>query len=307
MQRETLQAHLISEAFRTLLSEKHLYQSVQVDLTQIDKQAAEDHAEANRAACAPTIGGGGPRHVPPLHQINATARSPFVSESWCPEEGGSKFSPIGLMAPGPKNPFRLPTIRTHCVKCDAREPFNAVDVVTKPDKAGGGNQRFLVSYECQGCKGEPVQFLIRRRGEKLTLSGRDPMEKVHFPKTIPKTSSDHYSDAILAYQCGRELGGVFHLRVLIEQYWKGLPSVAEKVTNLDRATGDELGAAYKADLPCDFKQRFPNLHETYDEASAAIHKGKAEAGLFEKCRDQIERHFEALQMFKLSPIIAKKG
>ena len=307
MDEQNILVQSVSEAFRMLLSEKHLYQSTKVELTEIDAIATKHHEEACIHACGPTFGGGGHRAAPPLQHFLDAAREPILHAEWIPspevKRGLMEFSIRGRSAERDgKLSFTMPTIRTTCDECGTLEPFNSIAVSVENGRDSPANQWFFATYECQACKTEPVRFLIRRAHTKLILCGRDPIESVAVPKIIPKASVPHYRDALHAYQCGITLGGVFHLRVLIEQYWKGISEVAAAVKDVAKPTGEQLGVAYKATLPIDFKQRFPNLHETYDELSEAMHAAKAAGPLFEKCHSQILKHFQAREVFGLTEL-----
>jgi len=290
-------AQLAGEALKTLLSEKHLYQNVSLDFSKADEAGQQRHMESARRSAQP----GSSHYTRPVEEFQKEARNPLVQMRWDFDIlGNQAVSPVLRGMVERKIVVQMPPIRTFCSgACQTREPFNPKSVTNWCGDGEESDQRIFASYQCQGCHAHSVLFCIRRRGAKLTLTGRDPIEHLPAPKVIPKFLANHYTDALLASNCGKPLGGVFHLRVLIEQYWKGLPSVKKAIAGKAKPTGEELGDAYKATLPEDFRRRFPNLLETYNEVSEAIHTATADGDLFEKCRKQIEKHFTGRSVFEL--------
>ena len=199
--------------------------------------------------------------------------------------------------------FRIPHVKLFCKRCDRVEAFNHVSGwdVLETDVGGTGatqdenqptTQIFVLSFLCQSCKGIPEVFLVRRKGEKLTLSGRSPIEHVEQPRDIPKPISRYYSDAIVAHQSGQTLAGVFLFRVLIEQW-------VQSQTSTKGLKADSALEEYMGGLPNDFKGRFPSFRELYERLSTDIHSATGSADLFEEARQKIVDHFEARRLFKL--------
>lgn len=297
----------ITAAFRELLSTKHLYQSVTIDDAFIAGVASAKHAMALRRMAS--MIGGGSSGSPTQAQYEAEGKKLF-QKTWVPKDAAPEFEPgvprslAGVGAVLDAVEFSLPTINTVCTtpSCSGRPPFNPQPAARKHEVARDwdSHQWFFLSYECQNCKREPIRFLVRRSGLKLTLSGRDPIETVDVPKVIPKSVAKFFSGAVVAHQCGETLSGLFMLRVCIEQYWKSVPAVAAAVKGKAKPTGDELGAAYKSTLPEDFKVRFPTLAETYDAVSGSLHAADANPVAFEAARANIVKHFEAKRLFELT-------
>jgi hypothetical protein len=167
-------------------------------------------------------------------------------------------------------------------------------------RAPGQHQWFFLAYQCQQCKGLPVHFLVARKGLKLTLAGRGPIEVLPTPKVLPKHHAKYFSDAIVAHHAGQTLAGLFLLRVFIEQCWHTTPAVQELLNNDPRAPGERQGDTYQATLPSDFKARFPSLKDIYSRLSEAIHAADANASLFEEASAKIVEHFEARRLFKIT-------
>jgi hypothetical protein len=111
---------------------------------------------------------------------------------------------------------RVPDVKLFCHACDRTEAFNSISAEEftgrGPERAALLNdtvQVFVLSFECQSCKGVPEVFLLRRQGAKLTLCGRAPIEFVEVPSTIPKAVQNFYSGAVIAHQSGQMLAGLF--------------------------------------------------------------------------------------------------
>lgn len=295
----------VSTAFRELLSEKHLYQSVRVNIEFIDGVAQALHGEAQRHARARRFSGGAEPIVPNWETFRKDGLM-LMSNLWIPESGieypaGSiqALAKTGHVENSIK--VRLPTIQTRCPHCKGRWPFNPMEADQKWEQGrkSTSDQWFFLSYECQSCKEEPLRFLIRRTKDKLTLCGRDPIEAVEVSSVIPKAHAERYSSSIVAYQSGQALAADFLLRVFVEQYWRSLDEVVTALKDKPRPTGDEIGQAYKTTLPPDFSGRFPSLCEVYSDLSAAIHAADDSPDIYPKACEMVIEHFDARRLFKL--------
>jgi hypothetical protein len=281
----------VSDVFRRLLTEKHLYQCVEVDTGFVAKIAAvlyEDYI-----ACS------GPRtsSMPDLEDIQNEGMQ-VLDRQWLP------LDPTLLAEPSCSDSeirFTLPTIHTFCQECDERWPFNPVyEGMSCPGCEKTTDQWFFLAYQCQSCKSLAIRFLVRREGLKLKLSGRDPLEVVPLPKFLPKAHSKYYSNALIAHHAGQTLAGLFLLRVFIEQFWRSLPAAEALLKQDPRATGEKQGEAYQGTLSVDFRSRFPSLSEVYGRLSAAMHSAEVTADLFDDSCRKIEEHFDARRVYKIS-------
>jgi hypothetical protein len=285
----------ISQTFKTLLETKHLYQSLEVappadDISSIVMQVR------------PAIDSG--RN---FREELALQASLWISKRW------NVFNPRGSgYASTDECNVVIPHIKTFCIKCDRVEPFNVVattdylvDSLDRPPAqhlvyriSSGLVQNFVLSFWCQGCKGVPEVFVIRRVGAKLTLCGRSPMEHVDVPKHLPPKAKEYIAGAIVAHQCGQTLAGLFLLRTSIEQWIRSLGAEHEKA--------DQAIDWYMSTLPEDFKSWAPSLRDLYGTLSDAIHKANASATLFDRAKADIERHFDARRVRALpNPIPTK--
>lgn len=294
-------ASAITEAFQSLLSEKHLYQSVSLDGQKVRKVTEELYAAAVKHSLSAFGGQMGiePGITPEKFQMDEHR---VLSMPWFP--GGietSKKPGTFTQSPAVGFHFDMPTIHTFCRKCQARWPFNSKRW-HEVQQIGSqhSEQWFYLAYECQSCKGDATRFLVRRTGNKLILSGRDPIESIPIHKDLPKTSSKFFCDALIAHQSGQTLAGLFLLRVFIEQFWRSIPAVKTQLDADGKLSGDKQGDIYNSLLPDFFKSQFQSLGKIYSDLSIAIHNASADAELFEKSSVGIIEHFEARRLLKLA-------
>jgi hypothetical protein len=125
-----------------------------------------------------------------------------------------------------------------------------------------------------------VRFLLGCRVGSGTCGHPDERERL-------------YSGAIVAYQSGQSLAGLFLLRTLIEPF-------ARAATASKAPTADQVMDDYVSTLPADFKSRFPSMRDLYEELSTDLHAATGSPELFEKAMVQIADHFEPRWVFKLS-------
>lgn len=199
--------------------------------------------------------------------------------------------------------FLTPDVKLYCKICHRIEAFNlhnSEDFLNPSQNAEPiyklgvrTIQNFIFSYTCQSCKSVPEVFIVRRESFKLSLCGRTPIEYIDVPKAIPKEIKDYFSGAILAYQSGQTLAGLFYLRTLIEQW------AYSSIEDHKNIRADQAIEKYMQQLPDDFKERFPSVSELYSDLSADIHRATGSIELFDKAKEQIIEHFKARELFKL--------
>ncbi|HTQ31263.1 MAG TPA: hypothetical protein VMI53_08635, partial [Opitutaceae bacterium] len=129
--------------------------------------------------------------------------------------------------------------------------------------------------------------------------GRDPFEEISVADVLPKSHSKFIGNALIAYQAGQTLAGIFYLRVFVEQFWKSLPAIAAQLEKEPRLSGEKMGEIYNMTLPPEFKARFPSLSAIYEQLSESIHKADGQPMIFDKCAQQIVEHFDARRIFKI--------
>lgn len=275
----------VTATLKSLLETKHLYQSLAVEWADLlDARLSKIDL-----------------------RLRETVKIQFlklIQSNWIPLDNANPLpvSKASMAPQGPTIQFRTPDVKLFCTVCERREAFNSIssaDFLQRPSVPALFTVRrdtiqvFTLSFLCQSCKGAPEVFLVRRTGLKLTNSGRSPIEYVEVPAAIPKQIQRFYSDAIVAYQSGQVLAGVFLLRTLIEQW-------ARSVVRQPGLQADEVLDGYMETLPADFKDRFPSMRSLYGDLSEDLHAATGSPELFEKARSDIVEHFEARRLFKLS-------
>jgi hypothetical protein len=120
------------------------------------------------------------------------------------------------------------------------------------------------------------------------------MERVEVPSYIPRIESKFYRDAVIAFNSGKTLAGLFYLRTFIEQFGRRITGIAGK------ATGDEIFDVYYKTLSLKLADQMPSLREWYDKLSDPIHSAREDTALFESARVEIERHFDFRRIYKIN-------
>jgi hypothetical protein len=274
----------VTLAIKTLLENKHLYQSVTIS----DDPVKKDFLPRVSGAIKSILESQGV-----FLRTAGNMRWMIGSDPRLVVSGGGPFPEIGHII------FFAPDVKMYCRHCNRLEPFNIVSVDRPFDKqkyltstAGKIEDVFVFSYLCQGCKIFPEVLLVRRTNDKLTLSGRTPMEHVEVPAVVPKDIAKFYSGAVIAYQSGQTLAALFMLRTACEQWSRKWAVPTDKA--------DQAMDKYMASLPDAFKGQFPSLKDIYSQLSADVHSATGSAALFEKMTSNFVEHFDARRLFKLT-------
>lgn len=269
----------IKESFKMLFEKRHLYQKVTIELSHPRKKSTH------------TSGPG----VSESKQHIGEERVQKINPSLFPEKAWN-LSTSGVDGTNLTDyTISLPRIKIYC-PCpddDREEPFlpkKAFNILHE-HSSEKIFQTFMIEYECQSCN-SPVTFLVAREGVKLILVGRSPIEEVQVPTFVPKQYKQYISSAVVAYNSGQPLPGLFMLRVFIEQYTKSCSSEP----NLK---ADKYIELYMAGLPIDFKDKFPSFSNIYRDLSVALHTANASAELFDKTISDIYEHFDAKRLYKI--------
>ena len=117
------------------------------------------------------------------------------------------------------------------------------------------------------------------------------MEHVQVPPEVPKEVTRFYSGAVVAYQSGQTLAGLFLLRTLCEQWARKFAAAQD--------FADEAINKYMDSLPGDFKARFPSFRSIYEKLSADIHAATGSDELYVQMLAELNEHFSARKLFKL--------
>lgn len=284
----------IASQLKTLLEEKHLYQNFAIDFEKVKesllgKLVTDDDKREFRQFAARWA-----------TNLIVSDKQPNLAQ-----DRGSRYAPPT---------FLVQNVKMFCSSCKARETFRPTwfaDVTTEVSKRHEQDhhiappsyrfQIFVISYQCEACRDVPVCILVKRENWKFTLEGRSPIEEVEVPKAIPKIETWLFSDAIVAYQAGKTLAGLFYLRSFIEQF-------ARRQTGIeDKKNGDEILDAYQALLPDKQKELMPSLRSWYAKLSEPIHAAKSDETAFEQARVAIIKHFELRRLFEIPELVTAKA
>ncbi len=279
---------IAGERLKQLLEEKHLYQHVVIEDSVLLEM--EPHVTAPERA-----------------RFQAGVKQHFGENlQFIPFEGqlseGERVSSLH-----PELTLIVTSVKVYCPKCDSAEVSNPawyaeinnlIKNRAERDKIplrynAGNTQTFVLAYECQRCRAQLQSFIVRREGWKLYLHGRSPMEHIEVPKYIPKPESHLYRDAVIAFNTGKHLAGLFYLRSFIEQFARRLTGISGK------ETGDTIMDAYNETLPVAQCAQMPSLREWYDKLSEPIHAARDDEDVFKQGREEIERHLDIRRVFKI--------
>jgi len=208
--------------------------------------------------------------------------------------------------------FSVSSIKTFCAKCGSGPwPHN-------PARDSGDRgysyedsenfahvQIFLIPFQCQNCRGEPLVFLIKRDGVKLTMVGRSQFPEVTVPNFIPNNQQKFYRNSLISDQTNFTLAAALYLRTVIEQYFYEIIPASEIASINGNPTGDELATLYTKTLPEGFPSKFPSLKKAYEDLSVIIHSGIENEDVKKSLlliRTSVEVHFKAVRLFKEMPI-----
>lgn len=303
----------VSETIKRLIENRHLYQSEEVDISDLtrlvnDFEMSEEAQQIQIILQRPNIGG---IHAPmpsladQKQKLECTLDR-LLTLPW------RFFIPTMLKRRRIVDPtgedwcfFELPSVLATCDHCNNIRPAHNPGLPGDPSDphiiellpGTPTIQVFVFPYQCQSCRGEPIVFLVRRNGLKITLVGRSRFEKVHVPKALPKEEKDLFSEATIAFDSGRTLAALFFLRSFIEQYMRRTCGTTERIP------GEDLADQYNALLDETFPSQFRSFRTNYSTLSDCLHRAHGAADVFLAQRDAIIKHFEMLQLI---PIAKKK-
>jgi|GEM_PF-929422 len=310
----------IQQGLKELLENKHLYQSVTVELNAVRSRLPETEQDEFKVRLLMGGGSGSPitnddvkNAQESIRQLLVKRVSKWTNGMWVlvdERTADSKFRFQNERLNGCA--FVIPAINVCCSKCKsgpwphnpARESdengYASESVVSSKE----GVQVFLLPFLCQKCREEQVCFLIRREGLKLTLVGRSQFPEVLVPAFIPENQRKFYRNAVVVNQANFTLAAALYLRTIIERhFYQEIPSAEIKAIK-GNPTGDELADLYAKTLPKNFPGNFPSLKKAYDDLSRIIHSGKEDDEAdksFEAIRTAVDGHFKAVQLFKEMP------
>lgn len=304
----------VSSVLQELLETKHLFQSIQFSERDFDEAInynIEAHKrEASRAE--PGIKLDGTAYLQNrLEKLNQE-RDNLLNSNWCfyaesnPPFGAQPVGSIDLP------PLQLPSVRVSCgsKRCKGSiQPHNSGFGGLKHEiqsfdiqQNGSKVQIYSFPYQCQNCKEEPLVFLVKRDGFKLTLVGRSQFPEILVPDFIPKEQRKLFRNAVIVNQANFTLAATLYLRALIEQhFYRTIPAVEiEAIRMKGSPRGDELAELYAKTLPNGFPSDFPSLKKAYADLSEILHRGVEDdetSKKFLSIKADMEKHFDAVRLF----------
>jgi hypothetical protein len=282
-----------SSTLKTLLETKHLYQKVEASLNRLRSDFK-----------AKTFAG----HEPVFDQFVVSWEKRRLKPAMAPI---FETLNLGGQSVSIKSPTLLVTnVKLFCAVCGTSEVFSPLWAKDVAEECQGPHnkemprieqhQLFFIALQCQRCNSDPEGFIVRRSGDRLFLEGRSPIEYVDVPKYLPKKEARFFSDAVVAYNAGKKLAGLFYLRTFLEQF-------AKRITGIEsRVAGEELMEAYSATLPEAHRSHMPSFREWYEKLSEALHAAREDDALFETAKSEIDRHFDIRRIFKIPEVELKK-
>lgn len=296
----------LSNAWKVLLEEKNLYQSITVDTESIKVKLVELFKEVRlqRSGRISAVVKGSEIHDDTEERM-ASYFLNFTHSQWvlAPEYGTQPKMRFSVTA-STDEPLvcRLPTIHINCKHCTSVLPphnsgFPGIGgVVSSYDFGNHGKgvvQVFSVPYLCQSCKKEPIVFQVRREGIKLTLVGRSNLYVPTISKAIPSEESEYLRGALIASTTGNLLPALFMLRVFVEQYMRRVAKVTGRIR------GEDLADEYARYLPDGFPSSLRSLKNIYEAVSECLHGANPSRDIFDKCVKDVETHFDQLKILPL--------
>jgi hypothetical protein len=275
-----------SSRLKVLLETKHLYQKVEASIDQIKATVRSKLILGQEMAFDQFVALWQKRRMKPVMAV-------AVENSNVGNHNVVVKSPILL----------LTNVKLFCAQCKTSEVFSPLWAKDAAEECQGphnkemprleDHQLFFLAFQCQRCNRDPEGFIVRRSGHRLFLEGRSPIEQVDLPRYLPKKEMPFFSDAIVAFNAGKKLAGLFYLRTFLEQF-------ARRITGMrDRVAGDDLMEAYAATLPAAHRDHMPSFREWYDKLSDAIHAAKEDDALFDEARSEIDRHFDIRRVYRI--------
>ena len=290
-QAEEVMAQLIESSIAQLLSTKHIYQNIEIDLSRIKKLGDEKHTPEKleyEFRLRPWL--------PASKNTGYTQRERLITST-----AMSGTQPTETALNDLNVLFTIPTIETSCAKCGkfvhhdsipylASSPYHLNPEAVKEPR---GCQTFVFDFQCVACKGAPLKFIVTRTFNKIQLCGRSKVLEIPPPEFIPKKLRLIYSEAVASANCGDIYAGFYHLRTLLEHHMKTSCSI-------------EMSEYIEGDLLC--SKYYETLNEAVARKAAVTNELKtcsknlhARVGSFEEFTTvlkKVESHFKFIDSIK---------
>lgn len=290
---ELIMQEEISTALEQVLGNLGLYQKKRVALDRVDQNL---------------------RKIYEKHDVNAY-QSEFSARPWVPVTPnltedkymrarffcGIGDNPLGTPQHEMPLPFPLPSITTHCSKCDESRIFLSVGSIWcdgfleyYPRLGEQTEQVFTFYYKCVKCEDSIISFLVKRVGLTINLCGRTERLAVDVPSCVPKKLRKIVADAISAANENDLFAAFYHLRTFCEHYIK----TSLNLELNERVAGDELCRRYNSALDNRMTSGIPSLVTIYETLSRYMHMRTGTADDFDAMLDQVEGHISAKALFE---------
>jgi len=304
----------VHSALRSLFQKKQLYQSERVSVPEFAEKFPQlinpqSTAPDPRVRIAVNVG----TKTNPQTQYKALSIDQMKGLSWLwPSVQTTQISFSVQTAPSqpicePSDSndnllIQLPIVKRHCENCEITTPHHPGFLGANPQHPGCSInptptkrdiQIFLLPYQCQQCRNEPLVFMVRREGVKFQLTGRSLFAMEPTPDYVPKYVRTFYSESLVATSAGKPLAGCLYLRLVVEHHMRSFVQLPPK------ATGDELADAYAQVLHPEFPRSRASLRAVYSELSEVIHAGREDAEVFGRCLSTLHEHFRTLDVIPI--------
>lgn len=249
---EMLYQEAIGTALVVLLTEKGLYQNIDLDLAVANRFLSHKNSdltafreEFSRRPWVPV--------TPDLKKEDH-----MRAEFFC----GIGDSPLSASSSELKLSFPLPAFKCYCSNCKDYHTHLSVGVLWAdgflsyyPIISASTEQLFSFHYLCSICKDNLIAVLVKRKGLRMTLCGRTQRLHIDVHKVIPKKFRAIMHDAISASNENDVYAGFYHLRTFCEHYMKFCINMDIE----ERIGGEDLSDKYRSSLDPRMNSGFPSI------------------------------------------------
>jgi hypothetical protein len=307
------------QAFRDLIENRYLYQKVRLDLRVMEKAVAT----AVEAAAIRRDGSADSGQSLPVEPATPARLKVLTAEierrPWqlltrhlsddrtaadIRRHARVGTQPLGTPVEKMNILFYLPSVQLRCPnRCKGNTTFIALGSSTGfifdspyPRESGIDiEQIYTPIYRCEMCRETLYTLLVRRFGPRLHLCGFAPRREPFVAPQAPEGVAPILSDAEQAVAEGDIYAALYHLRTMMEHHLKARLSIPIE----QQIRGDELVARHYATLPKELGSVLPSLTTAWERLSQCLHTRTGHVEDYQRERDAICNHFQALDL--LSP------
>jgi hypothetical protein len=198
--------------------------------------------------------------------------------------------------------FYVPSVPLWCRVCKRETTF--IGIVGSSEQGlghqyprrsdRGTEQVYTITYRCEVCRSVLHAVLVRREGMRLHLCGFAPRREQRAARSVPKALEPILMDADNAVAEGDLFAGYYHLRTMLEHHIKGSLGINPDV----QMRGEDLVAQYNAMLPNGLKEMLPSLKTAYEKLSQALHSRAGSYEDYTAHQTSICDHLEGVSLLK---------